>query len=49
MKAVRVPCGERPWLGPCLGLCWNRQTPGVAHSGTQLPLPPLEDPPQGGG
>ena len=44
-----MPCGERPWLGPCLGLCWNRQTPGVAHSGTQLPLPPLEDPPQGGG
>ena len=27
MKAVRVPCGECPWLGPCLGLCWDRWTP----------------------
>ena len=53
MKAVRVPCGERPWLGPCLGLCWNRlgtDGPQVWHTVEHShPSPHWRTPPRVGG
>ena len=39
MKAVRVPCGERPWPGCSLGSVGTDGPPGVVHSGTQPPFP----------
>ena len=38
MKAVRVPCGERPWPGCSLGSVGTDGPPGVVHSRTQPPL-----------